>query len=136
MDINSILLLSVLSLIPCGQTASHVTTNPIVALPENGPIRGFVDEFNGTQVFKFLGIPYAEPPINELKFERPKPYLQRWNSTYNATFHRSACMQSEEMKSWYPSQSEDCFYFNVFVPQIPSQKKLPVMVRIHGGERD
>lgn len=109
-----------------------------------GSIRRFVDINRPIKaVEKFLGIPYAAPPVGELRFKPPqRPHA--WKpAIYNASYFRNVCIQDPEYNHFFwPNlsipQSEDCLYLNVYSPhRDPGAKKLfPVMVYIHGGGYD
>lgn len=73
-----------------------------------------------TTVNKFLGIPFAAPPVDALRFRIPKPALP-WGSTsvLNATSYANACLQANEDSSLLVDQSEACLYLNVFAPSQP-----------------
>ncbi|XP_049861708.1 acetylcholinesterase-like, partial [Schistocerca gregaria] len=76
----------------------------------------------------FLGIPYAEPPTGELRFQAPRP-AAAWEGVLNATQYGSDCVQSTG------TGYEDCLYLNVYVPGTPAEAAaLPVLFWIHGGE--
>ena len=95
---------------------------------------------------KFLGIPYAKPPLGELRF-RPPVQPSTWKSkVYDATKFKDACLQYAPVaRSLWPhiplSFSEDCLYLDIYKPgsaQVPTTtdsrfKLSPVMVYIHGG---
>nr|QIK02116.1 carboxylesterase 18 [Holotrichia parallela] len=87
-------------------------------------------------IYGFNGIPYAKPPIGKLRFEPPQT-PNRWQGTWNATFDRNQCIQTELLEQLsLPSLSgsEDCLYINVYIPQKPDKRTLlPVMVWIYGG---
>lgn len=106
-----------------------------------GTIIGNTDnvEFGGEykHVQRFLGIPYAKPPVEDRRFARPEHY-GIFPSTYNATFHRPHCLQTKP--PYYVhlevfEKSEDCLYLNIYVPgdKISTKNKFPVMIYIHGG---
>lgn len=87
-------------------------------------------------VSRFLGVPYAKPPVGERRFKRPEPFGS-FTELYNATYFRPHCMQSEIVN---PSvkhfgMSEDCLHLNIFIPgsTVSTQQKFAVMVFIHGG---
>ncbi len=109
----------------------------------------------------FMGVPYAKPPVGELRFKAPQP-LEPWDGVFEANKFNNACMQQLSTddplwgpefysdKEWIRDQSEDCLYINIWVPneilknagnsdsdQISPNsdtgKKLPVAFWIHGG---
>ena len=104
-----------------------------------------IEQDSGVQAF--LGIPFAEPPVNELRWERPVP-IQGSLGDVNATQFMPACMQTGSGLAWYhgmmsrvgvdpslmegPEYSEDCLYLNVWTTGDHSEAK-PVLVFIHGG---
>ncbi|XP_052086543.1 neuroligin-4, X-linked-like [Mytilus californianus] len=104
-----------------------------------GLIHGFYEQanFNGNHkaVLKFLGIPYAIPPVGNLRFRKPRP-APRFK-TFNATEFGPGCLQNKFLMSlWLPGRdllSEDCLTLNIFVPIHSWARKYPVMIWIHGG---
>lgn len=93
---------------------------------------------SGTASFK--GIPYAKPPVGDLRWEAPIPPAP-WTGVRSATQPSAACIQDvvDENLPWtkefmvHGATSEDCLYLNVWVPSGFKGKKLPVFVYIHGG---
>ncbi|XP_070548992.1 acetylcholinesterase-like [Ptychodera flava] len=80
----------------------------------------------------FKGIPYAAPPVGDLRFRPPQP-VAPWGGVYNATEVGFACVQSTApYYSFWERVNEDCLYLNVFAP-VTNSSNLPVMVWIHGG---
>ncbi|KAL1116581.1 hypothetical protein AAG570_005053 [Ranatra chinensis] len=83
-----------------------------------------------------MSIPYAKPPVEELRFQSPQRPL-KWDGVLDASGDKSPmCMQ---IPIFIPSLrnltlgQEDCLYLNVFTRKIDSSAKFPVMVYIHGG---
>ena len=80
------------------------------------------------EVDQYLGIRFAEPPINELRFKAPKAFSGSWSGIKEFTEPKPDCYTGKE------GTSEDCLYLNVFRPsKIPAGEKLPVMMDIFGG---
>lgn len=103
---------------------------PVINAPA-GSVRG---EVSG-DVAVYRGIPYARPPVSELRW-RPPLQLPRWRGVRDATQFGAACVQppSSETSIYYstfPSMSEDCLFLNVWAPA--NAQNAPVLVWIHGG---
>ncbi|XP_013141628.1 PREDICTED: cholinesterase 1-like [Papilio polytes] len=86
----------------------------------------------GGKIFSFKGIPYAQPPLGDLRFKAPLP-PKSWNGVRDAKKIKDQCYQYDRIFGKTNSGSEDCLYINVFSPNITPAKPLPVMVWIHGG---
>ena len=84
------------------------------------------------RVEAYLGIPYAEPPIGDLRFRKPVPKLP-FASPHKAVKHGNACRQSIMVNIVKDvTVGEDCLFLNIYAP--PGQREgLAVMVWIHGG---
>ncbi|CAD5208876.1 unnamed protein product [Bursaphelenchus xylophilus] len=82
----------------------------------------------------FLGIPYAQPPVGELRFQKPKP-VKNWDGVKDCTEFGAHCPYKATHTDRITGSDEDCLYLNVFAPISNSQvkKNLPVFVYIHGG---
>jgi para-nitrobenzyl esterase len=88
---------------------------------------------NGIAVFK--GIPFAAPPVGELRWKAPQP-LKAWSGVKQTTKYGSSCMQDPMFVKLFgaaPDLSEDCLYLNVWTPAKSAADALPVMVWIYGG---
>ena len=104
---------------------------------ESGPVRGIKINKYGMDLYGFLGIPYAEPPVGSLRFKPPKP-ISSWNDVLDADKNGPQCLQVSEFLTEDEEASEDCLTLNVFTNNIGtngpfSKKSQPVMVWIHGG---
>jgi para-nitrobenzyl esterase len=95
----------------------------------DGEVRGTVVD----GVARFLGIPYAAPPVGELRW-RPPQVVDRWSGTLQAAAFRGTCAQPQSGVFAAPSNTEDCLYLNVYTPDVkPDAATRPVMVWFHGG---
>ncbi|KAL0060374.1 hypothetical protein AAF712_012825 [Marasmius tenuissimus] len=83
---------------------------------------------------QWLGLPFALPPVGDLRFKAPVPVTQASNALKNATTFGDACPQLSSSSLGAPI-SEDCLYLNVFRPQNTlADAGLPVLFWIHGGQ--
>jgi para-nitrobenzyl esterase len=109
-----------------GQASEKQT---VLVRSPSGPIEGVVEQ--GLQVFR--GIPYAQPPIGNLRWRAPAP-LKPWGRVLRAHAFGPLCPQVQEPGTSrpLPAMSEDCLLLNVWTPAADSGRR-PVMVFIHGG---
>ena len=108
-----------------GAAAQSVITRTTV---EQGALEGV--EENGLGVFK--AIPYAKPPVGELRW-RPPVKLEKWEGVYKTDQYAKMPPQQQGRQTDASRWSEDCLYINVMTPAKSKDDKLPVMVWIHGG---
>ena len=82
----------------------------------------------------FHGIPYAEPPVGKLRFQRPVPKktLTSNGMPFLATKHGNICYQMNMFPMTGLTHSEDCLFLNIYAPSSRTDP-LPVMLFIHGG---
>ena len=110
--------------------------------PPAGEVMGFAGSYNS---HAWLGIPYAEAPVGELRWRAPQPKAP-WPGTDRALRFSSGCTQIasalggvSNVRAGQVAGSEDCLYLNVWAPQFPPElipqgkRRLPVMLWIHGG---
>jgi len=136
-----------LLLLPAHVVAGGQTDGPTVKV-DSGTLQG---EYVGADksVAAFLGIPYAAPPVGELRWKPPQP-VKAWRGRRAAAQFGPACPQPDRMEKFYkfivktlggdeslvPSfrpTSEDCLSLNVWTANLRGKIKQPVMVWIHGG---
>ncbi|MEM9776551.1 MAG: carboxylesterase family protein [Chloroflexota bacterium] len=128
-------------------------SNPTVVI-KSGRLEGLTKK--GVHIFK--GIPYAKPPVGNLRWRPPQP-VDKWTGTFKAHKFGAIAMQRQmemadfvhnlvrgqgfgRVKQWAfltvmkllrLNESEDCLWLNVRTPDLKPDEKLPVMVFIHGG---
>ena len=99
-----------------------------------GMVEGAAAEDPSVRVFR--GIPYAAPPVGELRWKPPQP-VAPWEGVRKAVTFSDACPQGPGLAALLgeplPTLNEDCLYLNIWTAAAKADAKLPVMVWIHGG---
>uniref|UniRef100_A0A182PR39 Carboxylic ester hydrolase n=1 Tax=Anopheles epiroticus TaxID=199890 RepID=A0A182PR39_9DIPT len=121
------------------------TSNQLkITLPHGGRLIGrYLNTVSGKGILAFLGVPYAKPPVKELRFKVPVPF-GGWLGDRMAITDAPLCTQRDPYRRDESiSGVEDCLYLNVYVPERPRSHLLssnktnaisfPVMVFFHGG---
>ena len=94
---------------------------------------GLIKGNNNGSILEFLGIPFAKPPLDSLRWEPPQD-PDHWNDTLLCQSFKPGCIQKDFQQgstSYTVKGSEDCLYLNIWTPDPTAS--LPVMVFIHGG---
>ncbi|WP_157995623.1 carboxylesterase/lipase family protein [Peristeroidobacter soli] len=98
-----------------------------IAKTQTGLVEGMLTD----GAVKYLGIPYAKPPVGKLRWANPVA-ADRWTGVRDATSYGNFCPQEKVLGNFAANGgNEDCLYLNVFAPRKGQQ--LPVMVWFHGA---
>lgn len=106
---------------------------PVQATTANGIIEGNYDTHTGIQTY--LGVPFAKPPVGDLRWKAPHP-LEDWEGVIETKQFAARPMQTlvfGDMRSRSAGVSEDCLYLNIWTPAKRNTKDLPVLVYFFGG---
>ena len=122
---SAILLVTALS--GCAPANKNIVTTA------SGVLEGSTSQSPDVRVFK--GIPFAEPPVGDLRWRPPQP-VKPWEGVRQANEFGARCMQPtiyDDMIFRSPNISEDCLYLNVWTPAQSDQDRLPVLLYVYGG---
>ena len=121
----------VFTLLMFSLNAANLTTDRLHVA--GGVVEAASSSKPGVRVFK--GIPYAAPPVGDLRWKAPQPVV-KWNGARLADHFGPRCMQApiyNDMIFRDSGSSEDCLHLNVWTPAKSASERLPVMMWIHGG---
>lgn len=131
-----------LALAACTSQSTTMDENPILSIT-GGQVQGVLCD--STDVIVYKGVPFAAPPVGELRWKKPQP-VQPWDTLMIANdFRNASCQASHDPNDGaYGTEffatdapfSEDCLYLNIWTPKDAAgkvDKKLPVAMWIHGG---
>ncbi|XP_017890628.2 esterase FE4-like [Ceratina calcarata] len=112
--------------------ASLAMSEPVVTVKQ-GKLRGAVlKSVLGSSYVAFKGIPFAAPPVGDLRFKDPQPPAP-WTGTKDTTEVLGySCLQLDELPPYSPIGNEDCLYLNVYTNSLTQSPKA-IMFWIHGG---
>lgn len=119
-----------------GGASSNINPAGQVSLA-NGSVQGIVED----DTLVWHGLPYAQPPVGDLRWRAPQP-AENWTDVRDATQRHSECVQAETTAQWQRTSnmvgSEDCLIVDVYRPNRADyqDEKLPVYVWIHGGSNN
>jgi len=128
---NSRLIVAVLSVSLLAPVGASAASFPTRVKTNTGVVEGRSDR----DVLSFKGIPFAQPPVGELRWRPPQPATP-WSGVRPAVEYGHDCMQKPFPQDAAPlgtPPAEDCLVLNVWRPSQASRGKLPVMVWIYGG---
>jgi para-nitrobenzyl esterase len=116
---------------PAVHLPAHAQSAPIVRTA-TGDVQGMTEH----GVLAFKGIPFAAPPIGNLRWRKPNP-AAAWQGVRSGDAFASGCVAVPGIPADFGGetgpQNEDCLYLNVWTPKAEAGARLPVMVWIHGG---
>ncbi|KRT86285.1 hydrolase [Oryctes borbonicus] len=118
---------------PCRVLRGCASTSEPTVKVEQGWLTGTTGkDYDGKTFYKFLGVPYAKPPIGRLRFKPPQ-VAEKWDGIRDATKDGSESYSRDFFKGVVGS--EDCLFLNVYTPKLPEigAPLKPTMVWIHGG---
>nr|QFF91351.1 acetylcholinesterase isoform 1 [Potamotrygon motoro] len=137
----NLLVTSVLGMLLHSSMCQSQPNSELLVNTLSGKVKGTRIPVLSSHVSAFLGIPFAEAPVGNLRFQKPMA-KKPWAETWDATSYPKNCQQYVDnqfpgfpgSEMWNPNRemSEDCLYLNIWVPS-PRPKNAAVMVWVYGG---
>lgn len=126
-----VVVLIVVSIVSVLTSSGHTSRGPLgepLAITDCGPVKGYKEN----DIYVFKGIPYALPPIGELRWKPPmqaSSFNDCWTGTYEA-FNSSAICFQKPISGYNLEMSEDCLYLDIITPSLSPPVLRPVVVYI------
>ncbi len=131
MTLKNVSIAFLFAALACAGLAAATSPFPDQLKVDGGPVKGAVAD----GVLSFKGVPFAAPPVGDLRWRPPQPVVA-WSGVRQATEYGHDCMQKPFPSDAAPlgtEPAEDCLVLNVWRPAAKGAGKLPVMVWIYGG---
>jgi para-nitrobenzyl esterase len=122
---------SVVMILAITTTAANAAMDQVTV--ETGKLQGTTNADGSVRMFK--GVPFAAPPVGDLRWKAPQPPI-RWEEVRAADKFGSACLQTNVFGDIYfrdSQPSEDCLNLDIWIPAKAASAKLPVLVWFYGG---
>ena len=130
--ILSLLMLATAYITAAAQTAPQVQT---ITSPQVQTVNGILEGIDCSGVKVFKGVPFAAPPVGDLRWKAPQP-VEKWEGVRQAKDFGPNPMQENlfgDMMFGTKEMSEDCLYLNIWTPSKTWNEKLPVFIYFNGG---
>lgn len=133
---NTLFFLAVFALQPVASAlAQTASSDKSTAKPQAQTAQGIVEGIDDAGIHVFKGIPFAKPPVGDLRWKAPQP-AESWEGVRQADHFGPRAMQRAvfgDMNFRSDGMSEDCLYLNVWTPAASEEERLPVLVYFYGG---
>ena len=123
--------LSVVMILVVAAIAANAATDQVTV--STGKLQGTANADGTVRMFK--GVPFAAPPVGDLRWKAPQPAI-KWDGVRAADKFGSACLQTDVFGDIYfrdAQPSEDCLNLDIWIPAKAASSKLPVLVWFYGG---
>ncbi|HEY4966275.1 MAG TPA: carboxylesterase family protein, partial [Puia sp.] len=114
---------------------AHAQLTPEKNFPTVKTANGILEGVQVSGISMFKGVPFAQPPLGELRWKEPQP-VKNWEGIRKADHFAARAMQLpvfSDMQFRSDGVSEDCLYLNIWTPAKTGKEELPVLVYFYGG---